>query len=116
MHISNYRPVTLLNCDYKIISKVINNRIYGLLPKLVKYNQSGFISGRNINNNIRLMFTIIDYANRKKVLGAVLSIDLCKAFDSLKWSFIFEMLKLYGFGSKIINWIKKSYTKNRNAE
>ena len=51
------------------------------------------------------MFDIIDYANRKKVPGAVLSIDLCKAFDSLKWSFIFEMLKLYGFGSKIINWI-----------
>ena len=83
MYISNYRPITLLNCDYKIISKVINNRIYGLLPKLVNYNQSGF--------------------NRKKVPGAVLSIDLCKAFDSLKWSFIFEMLKLYGFGSKIIN-------------
>ena len=38
------------------------------------------------------MFDIIDYANRKKVPGAVLSIDLCKAFDSLKWSFIFEML------------------------
>ena len=40
MYISNYRPITLLNCDYKIISKVINNRIYGLLPKLVNYNQS----------------------------------------------------------------------------
>ena len=103
MYISNYRPITLLNCDYKIISKVINNRIYGLLPKLVNYNWSGFISGRNIGDNIRLMFDIIDYANRKKVPGAVLSIDLCKAFDSLKWSFIFEMLKLYGFGSKIIN-------------
>ena len=61
------------------------------------------------------MFDIIDYADRKKVPGAVLSIDFCKAFDSLKWLFIFEMLKLYGFGSKIINWIK-SYTKNLNAE
>ena len=111
MYISNYRPITLLNCDYKIISKVINNRIYGLLPKLVNYNQSGFIRGRNIGDNIRLMFDIIDYANRKKVPGAVLSIDLCKAFDSLKWSFIFEMLKLYGFGSKIINWIKILYKK-----
>ena len=49
MYISNYRPIALLNCDYKIISKVINNRIYGLLPKLVNYNQSGFIRGRNTN-------------------------------------------------------------------
>ena len=113
MYIFNYRPITLLNCGYKIISKVINNRIYDLLPKLVNYNQSGFIRGRNIGDNIQLMFDIIDYANRKKVPGAVLSIDLCKAFDSLKWSFIFEMLKLYGFGSKIINWIKILYKKSK---
>ena len=52
------------------------------------------------------MFDIIDHANRKKVPEAVLSIDLCKTFDSLKWSYIFEMLKLHGIGSKIINWIK----------
>ena len=59
IYISNYRPLTLLNCDYKIICKVINNRIYGLLPKLVDYNQSGFIRGRNIGDNIRLMFDIV---------------------------------------------------------
>ena len=111
MYISNYTSITLLNCDYKIISKVINNRIYGLLPKLVSYNQSGFIRGRNIGDNIRLMFDIIDYSNRKKVPEAVLCIDLCEAFDSLKWWFIFEMLKLYGFGGKIINWIKTLYKK-----
>ena len=52
------------------------------------------------------MLDIIDYANCKKVPGAVLFIDLCKAFDPLKWSFIFEMLRLYGFGSKIMKWIK----------
>ena len=114
MYIFNYRPITFLNCDYKISSKVINNRIYGLLPKLVNYNQSGFIRGRNISDNVRLMLDIIDYANRKKVSGAVLSIDLYKAIDSLKWSFIFEMLKLYGFGSKIINWIKILYKKPKS--
>ena len=111
MYISNYKPITLLNCNYKIITKEINNRIYGLLPKLVNYNQSGFIRSRNIGDNIRLMFDIIDYANRKKIPGAVLSIDLCKTFYFLKRSFIFEMLKLYGFGSKIINWIKILYKK-----
>ena len=52
------------------------------------------------------MFDISDYLNCKIVPGDVLSINLCKAFDSLKWSFIFEMLKLYEFSSKLINWIK----------
>ena len=69
------------------------------------------IRGRNISDNIRLMLDNIDNANCKKVPGGVLSIDLCKAFDSLKWPFIFEMLKLYEFGSKIIDWIKILYKK-----
>ena len=61
------------------------------------------------------MFDTIDYANCKKVSGAVLSVDLRKAFDPLKWSFIFQMVNLYGFGSTIINWIKILY-KNQNVE
>ena len=107
LNVSNYRPITLLNCDYKIISKVINNRLCCLLPKLIKNDQNGFIKGRNIGDNIRLMLDVIDYANYKNGPGAVLSIDLCKAFDSLKWPFIFATLKLYGFGS--ISWIKILY-------
>ena len=72
---------------------------------------------QNIGDNIRLMLDIIDYAYCKKVPEAVLFLGLCKAFDSLKWPFIFEMLKLCGFGSKIINWIKiLTYIKNLNAE
>ena len=92
MHISNYGSITLLNCDYKIIYKVINNRIYGLLPKFINYDQSGFIRSRNNGDDVRLMLDIIDHANCKKVPGAVLSIDLCKAFNSLRQSYISGML------------------------
>ena len=105
----NYRPITLLNCDYKIIAKVINNRLWPLLPSLVSQDQSGFTKGRNIGDNIRLMFDIIDYANCKNVPGAVLSVDLQKAFDSLNWSFIFAMLRIYGFGDFLIGLIKMIY-------
>ena len=105
----NYRPITLLNCDYKIIAKVINNRLWPLLPFLVSQDQSGFIKGRNIGDNIRLMFDIIDYANCKNVPSAVLSVDLQKAFDSLNWSFIFAMLRIYGFGDFLIGLIKMIY-------
>ena len=81
------------------------------MPKLINADQNGFVKGRNIGDNIRLMFDIIDYANWKNVSGAVLSVDLRKAFDSLKWPFIFKMLSLYGFGRTIINWIKILYKK-----
>ena len=72
---SNYRPITLLNCDYKIISKVITNRIDPFLNDLVKKEQNGFIKARNIGDNICLPFDIIDYANHKKMPGAVLLVQ-----------------------------------------
>ena len=76
-----YRPTTLLNCHYKILFKVINNRLYPLLTKLIKDDQNGFIKGRNVANNIQSMCNVIDYA--KNLSGAVLSVDLYKAFDFL---------------------------------
>ena len=68
----NHRPITLLNCNYKILSKVIDHRLYPLLIKLIKDDQNGFIKGRNVANNIRLMINVIDYANNEDLSGAVL--------------------------------------------
>ena len=64
------------------------------------------MKARNIGDNIRLLFDIIDYANHEKMPGVVLLVDLQKAFDSLNWSFIFAMLKSYGFGNSLTNWIR----------
>ena len=88
---------------------MINNRLCPLLPSLVNQDQSGFIKGRHIIDNIRLMFDIIDYAKCKNVSGAVLFVDLQKAFDSLNWSFILAMLRIYGFGDFLIGLIKMIY-------
>jgi len=73
--------ITLLNCDYyKIMSKVVNNRLCRLLPKLIQNDQNDFIKGRNIGDNIRKMLDIIDYyANYKNVPGAVMLLDIRKA-------------------------------------
>ena len=88
---SNYRPITLLNCDCKIISKVITNRIDPFLNDLIEKEQNGSLKARNIGDDIRLLFDIIDYANHEKIPGAALLVDQNKAFDSSNWSFIFAM-------------------------
>ena len=85
---------------------MINNRLYQLLTKLIKDDQNGFTKGRNVGDNIRLMFNVIDYANNEDLSGVVLLADLYKAFDSLRRPFIFATLRRYGFGNLLIKWIK----------
>jgi len=88
---------------------VINNRLQPLLQSLITSNQNGFMKDSNVGDNIRLMQNIVDYDNFKNIEGAIISLDLCKVFDSQRWLFIFGMLRSYGFGEVIINWIKTLY-------
>jgi len=99
----SYRPIILLNCDCKIISKVINNRLTDLLHNLIGPEQNGFIKGRYIGYNVRMMFDFMDYMDYQDDSRTLLSLDMCKAFDSLIWDFIFEAFKSFGFGNYFIN-------------
>ena len=89
-----------------MLSGVLNYRLYPLLTKLIRDDQNGFIKSKNVADKIRLMFNVIDYANNKNLSGAVLSVDLYKAFDSLRWPVIFAVLRQYGFGNLLIKRIK----------
>ena len=108
--IKNWRPITLLNTDYKIAAKSIANRIKLVLPNLINYDQTGFLKGRFIGENIRLIDSIIQYATKKNIPGLLLFIDFEKAFDSLEWPFIHDTLRSYGFGASLIKWVKTLYS------
>ena len=101
--IKNWRPITLLNCDYKIAAKAIANRLKKVVPKLVNSDQTGFIKGRFIGENIRLINGVINLAAAKNIPGLLLFLDFEKAFDSLNWSFIQRTFKHFNFGSSMIN-------------
>ena len=107
--IKNWRPITLLNCDYKIAAKAIANRLKKVIPKLVNSDQTGFIKGRFIGENIPLINGVINFAAAKNIPGLLLFLDFEKAFDSLNWSFIQRTFKHFNFGSSMINWVKTFY-------
>ena len=86
--LKNWRPITLLNCDYKIATKSIASRIGKVLPKIINNDQTGFLKGRFIGENIILIDSIINYTNTAKIPGLLLFVDFEKAFDSIEWSFI----------------------------
>ena len=89
----NYKPINLLNCDYKIISKFINNPQKNSLQHLVNNEQNEFIKDRYIGNNTRLMLDFIDNADCHDKQSTLLSLHMCKAFDCLKWKFIFKVFE-----------------------
>ena len=103
------RPITLLNTDYKIAAKAIANRFKTVLPKLINNDQTGFMKGRFIGENTRLIDGIIQYAAQHNTPGLLLFIDFEKAFDSLEWPFIQDTLRFFGFGPPIINWVRTFY-------
>ena len=107
--IKNWRPLTLLNCDYKIAAKSIANRLKPSLPNLINYDQTGFIKGRFIGENIRLIDSVICYAKDKNIPGLLLFLDFEKAFDTIEWSFIRKTFQHFGFGSSMLKWLNLFY-------
>ena len=109
--IENWRPLSLLNCDYKVAAKAIANRIKSVISKLINNDQTGFIKGRFIGENIRLVDNIINYASENNIPGLLLFIDFEKAFDSLEWSFIERTPQYFGFGPSLRKSIQTFYKK-----
>ena len=107
--LKNYRPITLLNTDYKIGAKAIAARLKAVIPGLIGTNQTGFLPGRFIGENVRYILDIIDYSISNNIPGFLLLVDFEKAFDKLEWSFIHRTLEFFNFGTSFINWIDTFY-------
>ena len=104
--LTNWRPISLTNTDYKIISKALALRLKKVLPSIIHDNQKGFINGRNISTAIREIDDIVEYeSSRAQTESIALSIDYSKAFDTVSLGVITEALKLFGFGDNLISWI-----------
>ncbi|KAL9984806.1 hypothetical protein ACROYT_G007141 [Oculina patagonica] len=88
LDIQNWRPITLLNIDYKIASKALAKRIESVLPKLVHLDQTGFMKGRYIGENIRKISDVMEYTMSENKGGILVSLDFKKAFDTLKWQIL----------------------------
>ncbi|PKU86575.1 Putative ribonuclease H protein [Dendrobium catenatum] len=106
-NISDYRPISLCNVFYKIIAKILANRMKCVMPHIIQKSQAGFISKRVSTDNIILANEILNGYNgfsSKKFFCAKL--DIRKAFDFVSWDFFLYRLKVKSFPDKFIYWIK----------
>ena len=105
-YIENWRPISLLNVDTKIISKAIANKLKIILPSIISHDQTAYVKGRFIGESTRLISDILEITDTFNIGGYVLTADIEKAFDSMDHTFLIEVLKTVGFGGNFINWIK----------
>jgi hypothetical protein len=105
MEIKDYRPISLVHSFSKLFSKLLANRLRGRLGELVSMNQSAFVKKRSLHDNFVLVRQVARKINTTRNTGVLLKLDLARAFDSLSWSFLFEVLRKMGFGVIFLKWI-----------
>ncbi|XP_041025315.1 uncharacterized protein LOC121265693 [Juglans microcarpa x Juglans regia] len=106
--VQEFRPISLCNVLYKIVSKTISNRLKRILPNLVASNQSAFIPGRLISDNIMVAFEVLHSMRTKqkwKVGSMALKFDISKAYDRVEWNYLEAMMVKLGFEQKFISLV-----------
>ena len=109
--LKNWRPISLLNTDYKILTHVPANRLKTVITQIINTDQNGYIKGRNIAYNIRLIQDVINYFEEDNIEGAVVFLDFQKAFDTVNHNFLHATLEKINFGNSFIKWVRTIYSK-----
>lgn len=105
---TNLCPISLCNVLYKILAKVLANRLKIIIPGIISENQSAFVPGRNISDNVLVAFEIIYHMKRKysgDVGEVALRFDISKAYDRVDWDFLSTRMSQMGFCTRWIQWI-----------
>lgn len=105
----NYRPISLLNLDLKILTKILANRLQPLLSHLIGHDQVGFMQGREARDNIMKALLLTHAAHSQGIEGLLLSTDAEKAFDRVSWDYMLGVCRHVGLGSHMLTWITALY-------
>jgi exonuclease III len=96
--VKDFRPISLIHSFAKLVTKLLANRLAGRLNELVSTNQSAFVKGRCIHDNFLLVQQTARFLHQQKQPRILLKLDISKAFDSVSWPFLLEVLQKRGFG------------------
>jgi len=107
--IANYRPITVLNADYKILTRVLAMRLADAVPEIIHKDQAGFMRGRHIEDHTDLANYMIHRCKLDDENGAIVFLDQEKAYDKILHPFIWESLKTFDFPDRFTNTVKTLY-------
>ena len=108
--LKSWRPLSILCVDYKILSKTLAERMKKVLPSIVSEEQTGFVPGRLISENIRRTIEVIEFTKKKQIPSIIMSLDFEKCFDKIEHQSIYDSLAYFKFPKRYIDWIKLFFT------
>ena len=103
--VKNWRPISLINVDAKILSKSLAEKLKNVLPELISSNQTAYVKNRCISESGMLISDVIEMCDILDISGYLVTMDIEKAFDSLDHDFLLFVLKKLGFGENFIHWV-----------
>nr|GEX75387.1 hypothetical protein [Tanacetum cinerariifolium] len=110
--VTDFLPISLIGCVYKVVTKILANRLATVISDLVSNTQSAFVANRHILDGPFILNEVLSWCKRKRKQGLVFKVNFAKAYDSVRWDFLLDILHAFGFGSRWCTWIRGIFTSN----
>ncbi|GJU14768.1 RNA-directed DNA polymerase, eukaryota [Tanacetum coccineum] len=104
--VNDYRPISLIESLYKVVTKILANRLSSVIPGLISDVQTAFLPNKQILDGPFIINELLSWCKHKKQQAMVFKFDFAKAYDSIRWDFLEDMLTAFGFGPKWCSWTR----------
>ncbi|GJS15090.1 RNA-directed DNA polymerase, eukaryota [Tanacetum coccineum] len=111
--VSDYRPISLIGSLYKVVTKILATRLLMVISDLISDVQTAFLPNRQILDGPFIINEILAWCKLKKQQAMIFKVDFAKAYDSIRWDFLDDVLNSFGFGSKWRSWIRGSLSSGK---
>ncbi|GJX36859.1 putative RNA-directed DNA polymerase, eukaryota, reverse transcriptase zinc-binding domain protein [Tanacetum coccineum] len=111
--VNDFRPISLIGSVYKVVTKVLANRLALVIADLVSDTQSAFVANRQILDGPFILNEILHWCKRKKKQAMFFKVDFAKAYDSVRWDYLLDVLEAFGFGQTWCKWIRGTFSSAR---
>ncbi|GJV52789.1 RNA-directed DNA polymerase, eukaryota [Tanacetum coccineum] len=113
--VKDFRPISLIGSIYKIVAKILANRLVTVLDGLVNEVQSAFVTDRQILDGPFMLNEIVQWCKKRNKQAMIFKVDFEKAFDSVRWDFLEDIMRKFGFGDKWCMWIRSCLRSSRGS-